>query len=35
MSLVISALNFGLLSTIHRRGVTPLVTLKNFSGVTV
>ena len=24
----------GLLRTIHRRGVTPLVTLKNFSGIT-
>jgi hypothetical protein len=28
------ALNFGLLSAIQRRGVTPLVTLKNFSGDT-
>ena len=34
MRLVISAVSFGLLSTIQRRGVTPLVTLKNFSGIT-
>ena len=34
MCRVISALSFGLLSTIQRRGVTPLVTLKNFSGAT-
>jgi len=33
-SLMISALSFGLLSTIQRRGVTPLVTLRNFSGAT-
>ena len=32
MRLVMSALSFGLLSTIQRRGVTPLVTLTNFSG---
>ena len=34
MRLVMSALSLGLLSTIQRRGVTPLVTLKNFSGAT-
>ena len=32
--LVISALSFGLLSTIQRRGVTPFVTFRNFSGIT-
>ena len=32
MCRVMSALNFSLLSAIQRRGVTPLVTLKNFSG---
>ena len=34
MCLVISALSFGLLSTIQRRGVTPLVTLTNLAGAT-
>jgi hypothetical protein len=34
MCRVMRALNFGLLSAIQRRGVTPLVTLKNFSGDT-
>ena len=34
MRLVMSALSFGLLNTIQRRGVTPLVTLKNLSGDT-
>ena len=28
-----SAVSRGLLSAIHRRGVTPLVTFKNFPGV--
>jgi hypothetical protein len=30
-----SALNFGLLSASQRLGVTPFVTLKNFSGATL
>jgi len=32
-SLLMRRLSFGLLSTMNRRGVTPLVTLVNFSGV--